>query len=200
MPAERSIVTHGATMTPFRAITARYLRLPAFPVAGVRQRGAARLHQPRSSKQDSSRQAPARPSSPRINNSEPSPARERGAPPSTPSVSNALASAPAAENNLLAPVHIPEDPNAVLKETHPATSILANSGLVVQRQVEMMNLFLGFEQANRYVIMDPHGNHVGYMAEHDGGFGKVMGRQWLRTHRAFTTHVFNREQKEVLRV
>lgn len=64
----------------------------------------------------------------------------------------------------------------------------------------MMNLFLGFEQANRYVIMDPHGNHVGYMAEHDGGFGKVMGRQWLGTHRAFTTHVFNKEQKEVLRV
>lgn len=64
----------------------------------------------------------------------------------------------------------------------------------------MMNIFLGFEQANRYVIMDAHGNHVGYMAEHDGGFGKSLGRQMLRTHRAFTTHIFNTEQKEVLRV
>ena len=121
-------------------------------------------------------------------------------PPKPPSVSESLARADPAHNNLLAPVHIPEDERAVIKSQHPATKLLANSGLVVQRQIEMMNLFLGFEQANRYVIMDPRGNHVGYMAEHDGGFGKAIGRQWFRTHRAFTTHVFDREQKEVLRV
>lgn len=46
------------------------------------------------------------------------------------------------QNTLLAPVHIPEDPNAVLKETHPATSLLANSGLVVQRQLELMNVMV----------------------------------------------------------
>lgn len=46
------------------------------------------------------------------------------------------------QNTLLAPVHIPEDPNGVLKESHPATSILANSGLVVQRQLEMMNVMM----------------------------------------------------------
>ncbi|KAI1996145.1 hypothetical protein LOZ53_001173 [Ophidiomyces ophidiicola] len=45
-------------------------------------------------------------------------------------------------NTLLAPVHIPEDPGAVLKDGHPATKILANSGLVVQRQLEMMNVLL----------------------------------------------------------
>ncbi len=120
--------------------------------------------------------------------------------PKPPSVSETLAAADPASNNLLAPVHIPEDSHAIIKSQHPATRLLANSGLVVQRQIEMMNLFLGFEQANRYVIMDAQGNHVGYMAEHDGGFGKAMGRQWFRTHRAFTTHVFDREQKEVLRV
>jgi hypothetical protein len=121
-------------------------------------------------------------------------------PPKSPSVSETLAGADPAHNNLLVPVHIPEDDGAIIKSQHPATKLLANSGLVVQRQIEMMNLFLGFEQANRYVIMDPQGNHVGYMAEHDGGFGKAMGRQWFRTHRAFTTHVFDREQNEVLRV
>jgi len=46
------------------------------------------------------------------------------------------------QNTLLSPVHLPEDPNGVLKETHPATSILANSGLVVQRQLEMMNVMM----------------------------------------------------------
>jgi hypothetical protein len=121
-------------------------------------------------------------------------------PPKPPSVSEVLARADPTLNNLLAPVHVPEDEGAIIRSQHPATKLLANSGLVVQRQIEMMNLFLGFEQANRYVIMDPQGNHVGYMAEHDGGFGKAIGRQWFRTHRAFTTHVFDREQKEVLRV
>jgi hypothetical protein len=47
-----------------------------------------------------------------------------------------------AQNTLLSPVHIPEDPNGVLKETHPATNILANSGVVVQRQLEMMNIMM----------------------------------------------------------
>ncbi|PGH09409.1 hypothetical protein AJ80_07684 [Polytolypa hystricis UAMH7299] len=102
-------------------------------------------------------------------------------------------------NSLLAPVHIPEDPNAVLKERHPAAGILANSGLVVQRQLEMMNVLLGFEQANRYVILDAQGNHVGYMAEQEKGIGSMMTRQWFRTHRSFVTHVFDRHQNEVLR-
>lgn len=46
------------------------------------------------------------------------------------------------DNSLLSPVHIPEDPNGVLKERHPATNLLSNSGLVVQRQLEMMNVML----------------------------------------------------------
>ncbi|KAL1970904.1 hypothetical protein VTN77DRAFT_2738 [Rasamsonia byssochlamydoides] len=103
------------------------------------------------------------------------------------------------QNSLLSPVHIPEDPNAILKERHPAAKILANSGLVVQRQLELMNVMLGFEQANRYVIMDANGNHVGYMAEQESGFGGMMARQWFRTHRSFVTHVFDKDENEVLR-
>lgn len=174
----------------------RSLRPCALRIKGVRYVSASRdplrknasvprrNHNPSARPQDASSQPPDTPSSV----------------PTPPSVSETLAAADPAHNNLLAPVHIPEDPNAIIKSQHPATKLLANSGLVVQRQIEMMNLFLGFEQANRYVIMDAQGNHVGYMAEHDGGFGKAMGRQWFRTHRAFTTHVFDREQKEVLRV
>ncbi|OJJ48458.1 hypothetical protein ASPZODRAFT_140751 [Penicilliopsis zonata CBS 506.65] len=104
-----------------------------------------------------------------------------------------------AANTLLSPVHIPEDPNGVLKENHPATGILANSGLVVQRQLELMNVMIGFEQANKYVIMDAHGNHIGYMAEQEKGMGNMMARQWFRTHRSFVTHVFDRHENEVLR-
>lgn len=46
------------------------------------------------------------------------------------------------QNTLLSPVHIPEDPSGVLKENHPSTNLLSNSGLVVQRQLEMMNVMV----------------------------------------------------------
>jgi hypothetical protein len=114
-------------------------------------------------------------------------------------VSKALATVRDAENELITPVHIPEDPHAILKETHPAMRLLDNSTIVIQRQLEMMNVLMGFEQANKYIIMDPHGNHIGYLAEQDHGFGSAMARQMFRTHRSFTTHVFDREEKEVLR-
>lgn len=58
----------------------------------------------------------------------------------------------------------------------------------------------GFEQANKYTIMDPNGNHVGFIAEEESGIAKIIARQWFRTHRAFTTHVFDKEEREVLTV
>ena len=115
-------------------------------------------------------------------------------------VSSALRDTDSQKNNLLSPVHIPEDPDGVLNEKHPATSILSNSAIVVTRQLELMNVMLGFDQANKYVIMDPQGNHIGYMAERDLGMGSMMARQMFSTHRSFTCHVFDKHQKEVLRV
>ena len=115
-------------------------------------------------------------------------------------VSIALRDQDSQANNLLSPVHIPEDQDGVLNERHPATSILSNSAIVVTRQLELMNVMLGFEQANKYVIMDPKGGHIGYMAERELGMGNMMARQMFSTHRSFTTHVFDRQGKEVLRV
>ncbi|KAL1628518.1 hypothetical protein SLS56_005863 [Neofusicoccum ribis] len=78
-------------------------------------------------------------------------------------------------------------------------SILANSSIVIQRQLEMMNVLMGFEQANRYVIMDGQGNHIGFLAEKENGVGGTMARQMFKTHRSFTTHVFDKHEREVLR-
>lgn len=47
-----------------------------------------------------------------------------------------------AENTLLSPVHIPEDPNGVLQMNHPSAELLANSGLVIKREMELMNMLL----------------------------------------------------------
>ena len=114
-------------------------------------------------------------------------------------VASSLREAKPEDNNLLAPVNVPEDPDGVLNEKHPAKSLLSHSSLVVTRQLEMMNVMLGFEQANRYTIMDPQGNHIGYMAERELGMGNMMARQMFSTHRSFTTHVFDKHEKEVLR-
>lgn len=116
-------------------------------------------------------------------------------------VSNALQqSAEGDTSQLISPVHIPEDPDGILKENHPSISLLANPSIIVQRQLEMMNVFLGFEQANKYIIMDPQGNHIGYLAEQEHGVGNAIARQLARTHRSFTTHVFDKSETEVLRV
>jgi hypothetical protein len=114
-------------------------------------------------------------------------------------MADVLANTDPAHNPLLAPVYIPEDPSGVLKSTHPAAALLSQSALVVQRQIEMLNIFLGFEQANRYVILNPNGEHVGYLAETEGGIASGMKRQLLRTHRPFTAHVFDKHSREVLR-
>jgi hypothetical protein len=106
----------------------------------------------------------------------------------------------ASSSDLVSEVHIPADTNGVLPPDHPALAILGNSSLVIQRQIEMMNIIVGFEQANKYIIMDGTGNTLGYIAEQDNGLGKSMARQVFKTHRSFTTHIFDRYEREVLRI
>ncbi|CRG87267.1 Phospholipid scramblase family protein C343,06c [Talaromyces islandicus] len=124
---------------------------------------------------------------------------QRKAPSNIENISSALRDIRPENNNLLSPVHIPEDPNAVLKEKHPAAKLLAHSSLVIHRDIDAINVVAGFEQANRYVIMDANGNHVGYMAEQDNGHSSAMSRIYARSNRSFTMYVFDRDQKEVLR-
>ena len=52
-------------------------------------------------------------------------------------------------------------------------------------------VILGFEQANRYTVLDQDGNVVALMAEDTGSIGKAIGRQLLRTRRSFSATVFS---------
>ena len=72
--------------------------------------------------------------------------------------------------------------------------------MVIQRELEMMNLLVGVAQVHRYAMMDPHGNRIGYLAEQELGMTNMVARQMFRTHRSFTTHVFDQDMNEVLRV
>ncbi|KAH0444469.1 hypothetical protein IEQ34_025539 [Dendrobium chrysotoxum] len=91
------------------------------------------------------------------------------------------------------------DQDTSLRES--VESILGQSTLVVTRQMEMLNVFLGFEQANKYSILTPEGYQVGYLAESDKGMlGGTLKRQFLRTHRSFEAHVMDTTGRVVLSI
>lgn len=66
-----------------------------------------------------------------------------------------------------------------------------NEVLIIERQIEMMNIFLGFEQTNRYSISNEAGEPVGFIAEEPRGFLASFSRQLLRTHRPFRALVMD---------
>jgi uncharacterized protein YxjI len=88
----------------------------------------------------------------------------------------------------------------MISQADGISRILNEPTLVIERQIEMMNVFLGFEQANRYAIMDALGNRLGFMEERDLGFVKVMMRQVYRLHRPFLVDVFDNEGNQLLTI
>jgi hypothetical protein len=110
-------------------------------------------------------------------------------------VGNSEADSPMFEElALLAPTIVPDDEHGVIRFGDSASRILDNSALVIERKIEMLNIFLvslyrcgglwkGYEQHNRYVIMNPKGEHIGYFPNGKFSFsylgkltaGKVFG-------------------------
>ncbi|TFK76585.1 Scramblase-domain-containing protein [Pluteus cervinus] len=64
-------------------------------------------------------------------------------------------------------------------------TLLENQTLVIERQLEMLNVFIGFEQSNKYMISNDAGEPIGYIAEEPKGFLAVIARQAFATHRPF---------------
>ncbi|KAF9149436.1 hypothetical protein BG015_008763 [Linnemannia schmuckeri] len=98
------------------------------------------------------------------------------------------------------PAVVPDDPFGVLQPYDTAAKLLTQPALIMTRQIEMMNVLVGFEQANKYAIVDPTGAPIGYIAEEDTTMVKAMSRQLLRTHRPFKASVLDLEGNEVLKI
>lgn len=64
----------------------------------------------------------------------------------------------------------------------------------------MMNVFLGYEQANKYVVLDVMGNRLGYMMERDLSIWKSIMRQFYKLHRPFVVDVFDNWNRKVLTI
>jgi hypothetical protein len=87
-----------------------------------------------------------------------------------------------------------------LQPSDAVVELLSQNTLVIERKIEMMNIFLGFEQANRYALLDTQGNHLGYMEEEDFGIGKAILRQIYKLHRPFSVRVLNRQGDHILTI
>ena len=54
-------------------------------------------------------------------------------------------------------------------------------------------MLLRFGQANKYIIMDPHGSRTKYLVEQDHGMSNMFSRQMHRTQRSFTANVLDKK-------
>ncbi|KAL6950945.1 hypothetical protein ACO0QE_000227 [Hanseniaspora vineae] len=73
--------------------------------------------------------------------------------------------------------------------------IFTEPTIVIRREIEMMNLFLGYEQVNKYSVCDVEGYEIGRIDEDDSlggrGFLNLINRQLLRTRRPFSLDIWD---------
>lgn len=86
---------------------------------------------------------------------------------------------------------VPPNNNGLITPEDGIYEILREPTLVIERQVEFLNLFIGFEQANKYKIMNSSGEQIAYIVEKDYGIIKALGRQFFKLHRPFDIDIFN---------
>jgi uncharacterized protein YxjI len=65
--------------------------------------------------------------------------------------------------------------------------------LFVRQRRELLEVFTGFEQANRYAILTEGGQLAGWAMEKPGGFGRFLTRSFLKALRPFELMVFPAE-------
>ncbi|KAJ3371107.1 hypothetical protein GGF31_003530 [Allomyces arbusculus] len=90
-------------------------------------------------------------------------------------------------------------PNSTLTAAHPAYVMFARDQVAVVRQLEMMNLMLGFEQANAYTMKGEGGQEIGYIVEEDS-LARSLLRNFLTTHRKMNAKVVNARGEVVLKI
>ncbi|TFK42716.1 Scramblase-domain-containing protein [Crucibulum laeve] len=76
--------------------------------------------------------------------------------------------------------------------------LLENDTLIIERQLEMLNIFVGFEQSNKYSISNEAGEPLGFIAEEPKGFLAIMARQAFATHRPFRAVILDLQGTPIL--
>lgn len=76
--------------------------------------------------------------------------------------------------------------------------VCQNEVLLIERQLEMLNIFVGFEQANKYYICNEAGEPLGFIVEEDAGILGVVTRQAFATHRPFRAVIMDLQGSPIL--
>lgn len=108
-------------------------------------------------------------------------------PPPPPVASGSTSSVPASSSSDHSNAPPPSLAAAV---SHPA--------LIVARGIEWGNVVLGFEQANKYTVLDETGETVALLAEETSGVGSAVARQVLRARRSFVASLLSPDGSQVL--
>ncbi|KAJ3087270.1 hypothetical protein HK100_008421, partial [Physocladia obscura] len=96
-----------------------------------------------------------------------------------------------------------DKPHVIIDNNSDGISTLLNQpALLIGRQVEMLNVLVGYEQANKYAITDATaaGNRVGFIAEDEQSFFRTIVRQILGTRRPFHATVLDDTGTPILRI
>ncbi len=80
----------------------------------------------------------------------------------------------------------------------PLAAAVSHPALVVARGIEWGNVVLGFEQANKYTVLDETGATVALLAEETSGVGSAIARQALRARRSFVASLLSPDGSRVL--
>ncbi|KAL0947421.1 hypothetical protein HGRIS_013533 [Hohenbuehelia grisea] len=94
--------------------------------------------------------------------------------------------------------HTSSRPPASNPETGLRRLLMDNDTLVIERHIEMLNIFVGFEQSNKYAISNEQGVPLGYIAEEPGGLLKTFYRQVFATHRSFRAVILDLDGSPIL--
>lgn len=94
------------------------------------------------------------------------------------------------------------EPSIVAADTAASQAEVANMvghpALIVAREIEWGTVILGFEQSNKYTVLDENGATVALLAEDVGGVGTAVGRQLLRRRRPFKATVFTPDGSRII--
>ena len=71
----------------------------------------------------------------------------------------------------------------VLTTASACADILSHNTINIRRQVELLNVFIGFEQGRQYALTGPSGEPIGYLLEEAQSLASMFARQFLKLHR-----------------
>jgi len=81
-----------------------------------------------------------------------------------------------------------------------ALEILGQPVILIERQVDDANFWLGWNSARRMKVFSPDGYQVGYIQEETSGAATMAARQFLPDHRSYKFTLFNSNGQPVLTI